>query len=238
MLASSYRRPLPWLAAGLALATVPLLLSACLNGDSEVPGGATESNRQEAVALQPAIDFSTRPSYVANNVIGLTFDDGPDSVNTPKVLDTLRDKAAKATFFINTDNYDGPVDSNPTLKALIQRIVNEGHVLGSHSVHHLHLPTLSAATVEAEIVGVQTTVNRSDVLGASYPKVTLFRDPFGEPHQGEGPGQAGYDKVAPIVGKYAVHIGWAIDPEDYNCLTGTAAQRKQCVLDNVLNKVN
>jgi len=60
-------------------------------------------------------------------------------------------------------------------------------VLGSHSVHHLHLPTLSAADVESEITGVQTTVNRSDVLGAAYPKITLFRDPFGEPHQGGAP---------------------------------------------------
>jgi peptidoglycan/xylan/chitin deacetylase (PgdA/CDA1 family) len=233
---SSLRRLVPWLGACLALTVLPL--SACLDEKAPPPEADLYSQAQQAAStLYPAIDFSTRPTYVANNVLGLSFDDGPDSVNTPLVLDALKAKGVKATFFINTDNYDGPVDSNTTLKNLIKRIVNEGHVLGSHTVHHLHLPDQTAAKIESEITGVQTTVNRTDVLGTAYPKITLLRDPFGEPHQGGAPGQAAYDKVAPIVGKYAVHIGWAIDPTDYDCVTGTAAQNKQCVLDNVLNTI-
>jgi peptidoglycan/xylan/chitin deacetylase (PgdA/CDA1 family) len=210
----------------LALAT--LTLSAC--SDEGAPP-AIETQGYQASTLYPAIDFATRPNYVANNVIGLTFDDGPDSVNTPKVLDVLKAKGVVATFFINTNNFDGPVDSNTTLKNLIKRIVNEGHNLGSHSVSHPHLSSLSASQIEAEIVGVQNTVNRTDVLGASYPKLTLFRDPFGDPHLGGSPGQSAYDKVAPVVGKYAVHMGWAIDPADFNCSNAT------CVFNNVMNKV-
>jgi peptidoglycan/xylan/chitin deacetylase (PgdA/CDA1 family) len=224
-------RSLRGLGALLALGVWPL--SACM---SQEPGPAPaaselESSSQAATTLYPAIDFSTQPSYVANNVIGLSFDDGPDETNTPLVLDVLKNKNVKATFFINTDNYGGPVDGNTALKNLIKRIVNEGHVLGSHTVHHLHLPDLSATNIESEITGVQTTVNRSDVLGSAYPKLTLLRDPFGEPHQGQGPGDAGYDKVAPIVGKYAVHIGWAVDPTDYDC------PDRACVIKNVFDAI-
>src|SRR5439155_4280628 len=123
--------------------------------------------------------------------------------------------------FINTNNWDGPVDSNSGLKALIKRIVNEGHQLANHTVSHPHLPQKTAAQIEAEITGVQTTVNRSDVMVSSYPELTMFRAPFGEPFQNGAPGQPDYDKVAPIVKKYAVHMGWAIDTNDWACM-GTA----------------
>ena len=216
----------------LALLLVLPLVPACTGDSSPEEIGAIS----QAVTAIPAIDFAPRPSYVANNVIGLTFDDGPDDTNTPIVLDVLKAKGVKATFFINTDNF-GTVDTSPTLKAIVQRIVNEGHQLGNHTVHHPHLPDLTTAQIEAEITGVQTTVNRSDVLGPSYPKLTLFRAPFGEPFQGEGPGQPGYDKVAPIVGKYAVHIGWAMDTLDYNCTSGTATQNRDCVINSFKNLV-
>jgi peptidoglycan/xylan/chitin deacetylase (PgdA/CDA1 family) len=231
------RRVLPWVSAGLALATLPVVLAACLDDGSSPPADQIDLRGHAASTLYPAIDFSTRPSYVPNNTIGLTFDDGPDDEgNTATVLDVLKAKAVKASFFINTENY-GSVSGSATTRALIKRIVAEGHVLASHTVHHDHLPTLTTTQIEAEVVGVQTAVNRTDVMGAAYPKLTLLRDPFGEPHQGEGPGQAGYDKVAPVVGKYAVHIGWAIDPTDYDCVTGTTTQNRQCVIDHVLNTV-
>ncbi|HET6283940.1 MAG TPA: polysaccharide deacetylase family protein [Polyangia bacterium] len=221
-----------------AMAIVALVaVSSCQ--DPELTDNEAVELRTAAASIEyPNIGFETRPSYVANNVIGLSFDDGPDLTNTPAVLDVLKAKNAKATFFINTDNFAGPVENSATLKALIQRIVNEGHQLASHTVHHLHLPTLTSAQIDTEVVGVQTVVNRADVLGPNFPKLTLLRAPYGEPYQGEGPGQPNYDKVAAVVGKYAVHIGWALDTFDYNCNTGTAAANKQCVYNNFINNVN
>ena len=188
----------------------------------------------------PQIDFNPRPNLGVDqsgnpikNVIGLTFDDGPDLTNTPRVLDTLKAKNVKATFFINTNNWDGPVDSNTTLKNLIKRIIDEGHQLGSHTVTHPHLPTLSDSAIRGEIEGVQTTVNRSDVLGAAFPKLTMLRAPFGDPYLGPG---ADFDRVAAIVAQYAVHMGWAVDTFDYNC-SGTAAQKRDCVINNFTSKV-
>lgn len=66
-----------------------------------------------------------------NRQIALTFDDGPDVRYTPKLLDTLKESGIKATFFIVAQN---------ALKhpELVQRMVAEGHVVGSHSYHHRH----------------------------------------------------------------------------------------------------
>jgi len=63
-------------------------------------------------------------------VVYLTFDDGPIPGVTPWVLDLLREHGIKATFFMVGDN----VRRNP---ALAQRVLDEGHVVGNHTMHHL-----------------------------------------------------------------------------------------------------
>lgn len=63
-----------------------------------------------------------------NNVL-LSFDDGPDPVNTPLVLDILKKHNIKAMFFL----IGKKVKDN---EAVVQRIQDEGHLLGSHSFSH------------------------------------------------------------------------------------------------------
>jgi peptidoglycan/xylan/chitin deacetylase (PgdA/CDA1 family) len=217
--------------APACLAALALVVS-CEGTDAGPDGTGVEVINRMAVTY-PAVGFSARPAGVPSNVIGLTFDDGPDEINTPRVLDVLAQKGVKATFFINTNNW-GNVETSATLKNIIKRIVADGHQLASHTVGHLHLPQLSTAEIEAQVTGVQTIVNRSDVLGAAYPKLTMLRAPFGEPYQTSAPGSADYDKVAPIVGRYAVHMGWAIDTFDYNCAAGDSS----CVVNNFKAAVN
>ncbi len=62
-------------------------------------------------------------------VIYLTFDEGYENGYTPQILDTLKDKDVKAVFFI-TKPY---AESEPEL---VRRMIDEGHVVGNHSVHH------------------------------------------------------------------------------------------------------
>ena len=62
--------------------------------------------------------------------IYLTFDDGPDPVVTPFVLDALRDAGAKATFFCIGKN----VEAHP---GTYRRILAEGHAVGNHTHSHL-----------------------------------------------------------------------------------------------------
>lgn len=64
------------------------------------------------------------------NQVLLTFDDGPDSQFTPQVLDLLKKYEVRAMFFLIGNKIKG----NETL---VQRIHQEGHLLGSHSFSHL-----------------------------------------------------------------------------------------------------
>jgi peptidoglycan/xylan/chitin deacetylase (PgdA/CDA1 family) len=67
--------------------------------------------------------------------IALTFDDGP-SIYTSHILDVLKEHNMKATFFVIGkkihDNHD-----------IIQKIVDEGHQIGSHTYHHVDLNNIS-----------------------------------------------------------------------------------------------
>ena len=76
-----------------------------------------------------------RPVTVSNpddykGVVYLTFDDGPSSNITPAILDILKEKGVKATFFIINWS-DGNAD-------LIKREVEEGHTIGLHSYSHVY----------------------------------------------------------------------------------------------------
>ncbi len=62
--------------------------------------------------------------------VALTFDDGPHTTRTPRVLDTLKAHGIKATFFINGNRVND--DTRPILK----RIIEEGHILANHSYNH------------------------------------------------------------------------------------------------------
>ena len=64
--------------------------------------------------------------------LALTFDDGPDPEWTPQILDILKAKGVKATFFVIGAN----AESNPDL---VQRIVAEGHEVGNHTFTHPNL---------------------------------------------------------------------------------------------------
>lgn len=64
------------------------------------------------------------------NAIYLTFDDGPSSDVTERILDTLKKNDVKATFFI--------VDYDDSKKALVQRMVDEGHTVGIHGYSHVY----------------------------------------------------------------------------------------------------
>jgi MYXO-CTERM domain-containing protein len=162
------------------------------------------------------LNFDERPSHLPTNTVVLTFDDGPDEMNTAKTLDVLKEKSVKATFFINTENA-GNVNMEPAMEALVRRIVDEGHELANHSVHHLALALQTPASLEAEIAGVEETVCR--VVGARVPRLTLFRAPFGDPYLGPLHG-VGYEWISPIVAKHAVHIGWNIDSNDWRAAPG------------------
>ncbi|MBM7856073.1 peptidoglycan-N-acetylmuramic acid deacetylase [Desulfohalotomaculum tongense] len=109
--------------------------------------------------------------YIGNTdkkEIYLTFDSGYENGYTNQILDTLKANNVKAHFFI-TAPY---VKDHPEI---VRRIVEEGHVLGNHSVTHPSLPSLTAEQVKQEILGVESQVKEL----INYD-MYLFRPPRGE----------------------------------------------------------
>ena len=101
------------------------------------------------------------------NQIALTFDDGPNPIATPRLLDVLASYHVRATFFLIGDF----ARQEPELT---RRIAAEGHIVGNHTMHHRWLPRLSAARIRQEIVDCNHVLE--DVLGVS---VGFFRPPHG-----------------------------------------------------------
>lgn len=81
---------------------------------------------------------------VDEDVVSLTFDDGPNPVYTPQVLDILKRHEIKATFFV----LGAAAARYP---ALAERIVEEGHQIASHSYYHLNWDSASEKAVEEDI---------------------------------------------------------------------------------------
>jgi peptidoglycan-N-acetylmuramic acid deacetylase len=101
-------------------------------------------------------------------VIYLTFDEGYENGYTPKILDVLRDNGVKAVFFI----------TGPYLKQhedLVRRMVEEGHIVGNHTLHHPSLPTINDSQIEEEVLGLDRVFHEKFGKNMKY-----LRPPKGE----------------------------------------------------------
>ncbi|MDD2709563.1 MAG: polysaccharide deacetylase family protein [Verrucomicrobiae bacterium] len=126
--------------------------------------------------------------------IALTFDDGPHPTYTYKVLDALRERNIKATFFVlgqNAKRYPW----------ILRQISAEGHEVGSHAFSHTLLTKLSAEAVEKEISDTQEIVK--DATGYE-PR--LLRPPYGA---------HGSSVRESIVKHHLDVVLWSVDPRDW-----------------------
>jgi peptidoglycan-N-acetylglucosamine deacetylase len=115
-------------------------------------------------ASKPATWFRVN---VDGPYIAMTFDDGPSPETTPRLLDILKQRNIKATFFMIGQN----AEHNP---AIVQRILAEGHEIGNHSWTHPQLSKLSDDRVTEEINKTQAAIKNA----CGYTPVIL-RPPYG-----------------------------------------------------------
>lgn len=110
----------------------------------------------------------------------LTFDDGPSAKNTPKVLEILRQKNVKATFFVIGEM----AEANPDL---LRQIVAEGHAIGihsySHDYHRLYSSVESftedffrAREVVTEITGLEPVIYRFPGGSINHYNKAVYQD--------------------------------------------------------------
>ena len=132
-----------------ALTALTIALSA--NGDTKTAWGLGTSADSFGRPLD-AVNAESKYGDLGGLFVGdsehkrvwLTFDEGYENGYTEKILDVLKEKNVRAVFFVT---YDYAKD-NP---ALIERMINEGHTVGNHTMSHPSLPELSDDEIRAEL---------------------------------------------------------------------------------------
>lgn len=99
--------------------------------------------------------------------IALTFDDGPSAAWTPTLLDGLKERGVKATFFLIGEN----ADKNPEI---VKRMAEEGHLIGNHTYHHVELTKVSENEARLELADTSAVIVRITGKEPEY-----MRPPFG-----------------------------------------------------------
>ena len=118
--------------------------------------------------MEQAVETVNELSDEDHPEIALTFDDGPHEVYTEQLLDGLKERGVQATFFLIGQNIEEK-------EAVVQRMKEEGHLIGNHTYHHVNLKKISESKAEEEIV---MTCNKIyDTVGIC---TSFVRPPFGE----------------------------------------------------------
>ena len=160
--------------------------------------------------------------------VALTFDDGPDPVNTPKILDLLKMYGVKATFCLIGFRVR---DDHASGRDLVKRMVAEGHTLCNHSWQHLlNLAALKAdkkTPVHTDAFIRKDLKQTNDAILAEVPtaKIQYFRAPGGN-------FTTRLVDIAASMGMKSIY--WAVDPRDWDSATfGTGASMVKHVISAV-----
>ena len=81
----------------------------------------------------------------------LTFDAGYEAGYTEKILDVLKENDVKATFFITGHYLNSAGD-------LVKRMIDEGHIVGNHTVNHYSMPDIDDEKIKEEVTKLHTAV--------------------------------------------------------------------------------
>lgn len=147
-------------------------------------------------------------------LIAFTFDDGPSSAQTGRLLDGLNARGAKATFFMNGTNGAHGVRNN---MSLVRRMVNEGHQIANHTwSHKTPFSSLGYGQMRSEVDQVNSYLY--DAMGGDFQ--TMVRIPGGDRS-----GTISSAVNAPM-------ILWSVDPLDWKY------RNANTVYNNIMSKAS
>ncbi len=158
--------------------------------------------------LQPGVLFRA-PKF--KKTVFLTFDDGPNSETTPKILAILAKFEAKATFFIRGDVIS-------TAPGTLLQTHRQGHTIGNHAYSHIRLSVKKRREIVEEIEKTNQIIAKTAGVRPQF-----FRPPYG--------------KIRPGMIRLVENLGlktvlWSVDSRDY-----IPATTVQDVVRQVLGKV-
>jgi peptidoglycan/xylan/chitin deacetylase (PgdA/CDA1 family) len=146
------------------------------------------------------------------NKLAVTIDDCGPNKYMAEELDILKERGVKAVFFIIGSYFlDAQGRPMPRAKELLDRIVNEGHVIGSHSYWHRRMDQGNfrddRAAIDRELERNEATIDK--VLGYHYP-ILYFRPPNGA-HS-----TPGYTLDRALLARRQYLANWTITSFDWN----------------------
>ena len=124
-------------------------------------------NSQNAVSEQAEKKLDLEQEEELPPRVALTFDDGPHRIYTKNLLDGLRERGVKATFFVVGENIPGNED-------LIRQMEADGHLIGNHTYDHADISKLSDEENCRELQKTSDLVKEITGYGTAY-----VRPPFG-----------------------------------------------------------
>jgi cellulose synthase/poly-beta-1,6-N-acetylglucosamine synthase-like glycosyltransferase/peptidoglycan/xylan/chitin deacetylase (PgdA/CDA1 family) len=232
------RRTVDSLPAAAALDTIPPPYSPLKTGDGDVlevvsspHGGLRTTDADSTTGLVTdeeyvkfPVPYVIRHSGYKPKKLVLTFDDGPDRVFTPEILDVLKDLGVPGTFFLVGEN----VERYPEVT---RRILREGHEIGSHTFTH---PNMGAVSHRRALLEFNTTQRALEaVLGRS---TILFRFPYNADQEPNTNDETDPVLVASRLGY--ITVGELIDPQDWNPYkTDSAGERVARTADDIVASV-
>lgn len=188
---------------------------------NEKSASSPEGNKEETDALadgEDGLDNALKEGEVQK--VYLTFDDGP-SENTEKILDILKEKGVKATFFVI-----GQEDERS--KELYQRIVAEGHTLGMHSFSHKYSVIYeSLESFSEDVAHLQSYL--AEVTGIT-PEIMRF--PGGSRNQVSNTDMSEFIRF--LNGKGIVYYDWNVASGDATSQAYTPDELVQNVMNDVV----
>ncbi|HXW62620.1 MAG TPA: glycosyltransferase [Candidatus Acidoferrales bacterium] len=154
--------------------------------------------------------------------IALSFDDGPDPVWTPKILDILRQKQVPAAFFVIGESANQYTD-------IVKHAYAQGDEIGNHTFTHPEFDLERLSRTE-----LQVQLNLTELLLESYlgVKTTLFRPPYGIDHQPETAAEVQLLPIPQSMG-YMI-VGARIDPHDWGEPNGKPPAPVSTIVQRVL----
>lgn len=203
-------------AAGCSPAEETVSESVTLNNTTKGWGFRRMDPRPEFTSEQTAEmeNFGCYYMGADDKSLYLTFDEGYENGYTGRILDVLKEKGVPAAFFVT-----GPYLRTET--ELVQRMVDEGHIVGNHSVNHPSLPDLSDEEIEEEL----------------YDLDLMFYERYGKPMRYLRPPRGEYStRILDITNKMGyISVFWSVAYVDWKT---DAQQGKQHALDSVLPQLH
>ncbi len=165
-------------------------------------------------AMKDAFHFVRRPNPwkrrllaprpATTSSIAFTFDDGPDATETPRILNLLKERGIRATFFLLGKCIAGN-------EAIVQRMIEEGHTLGNHSFTHPQFSIWDFRSPYRELAECQGAI---EAMCGHSPEVA--RPPFGKCTPGF--------RLAAARLRLKVQL-WSLDSGDWQCRSQADAER-------------